>query len=314
MSPKASDKFIAIDGYGARQSETFFISMNFGNITQKTAPFVFMTAFMDDAGNILACAQGNTLQYSDDQGDSWTQVYSSINPKPLRVYGHSQGKWWVSFDDNTMGQSDDGGVTWTFTDWGSFNNKGQIFHAAEPSGKMSIDQNWKMQPASTILDFDTNTGVENFRVGDDVEQDDSGATGKVIAVTDDTLSVSTVSGNWVTNGTRKVVGPLKKGTGTISSISGLEITITGSNDEWLANSDIRVVDPLNPGAPGAPAYVPQDGYVSVIPSSTTLTTAVLDSGNLTQNKAYYSRIKYFASNGVSSDFSEFHEFTTKEVF
>ena len=73
--------------------------------------------------------------------------------------------------------------------------------------------------------------------------------------------------------------------------------------------------------PGAPTTEPPDAtnvYTAVTPSATTLTTATLDSSNLNESKAYYSRVKYAddSSTGslVESEFSPYHEIVTAETF
>lgn len=116
------------------------------------------------------------------------------------------------------------------------------------------------------------------------------AKGEVAATNDTSVTLTNVSGRWI-----------------------------GSGSENAAGTTFYAATVAQDGAPGAPSDpVDTNIYTAITPSATGLLSATLNGTNLTEEKFYYSRVKYAddSSTGslIESDFSDWHEFATADQF
>ena len=92
-------------------------------------------------------------------------------------------------------------------------------------------------PPASLLSLSDNTNLDQFRVGDFVQQDSSQFSDptaeavKILAIDSSAPSLTTDFSGWNVGST--VVGPIKSGDGTVQSTVGNAIVLRANNDEWI---------------------------------------------------------------------------------
>lgn len=96
----------------------------------------------------------------------------------------------------------------------------------------------------------------------------------------------------------------------VSLVSTIYVPINGAGTH--TTSDWEIYEAAASASPPA-SDPPGAGYISITPSSTAKRKAVLDAGNLTESKTYYSRVRY-TDGTVTSEWSTWHKFSTAAKF
>ena len=158
--------------------------------------------------------------------------------------------------------------------------------------------------AGTILTFATNKHLTLLNFGDAVTQDDGAANGTVAGVTGTTMELATSTGTWSANTDNYVVGPELP----LPDFNG--VNFVGSEFEFInralthGSSDWQVTEILDEGYSSVVSQVVGDPGVGPPPQWT--------SGELEPDTDYRARVRYTATTGEVSPWSEDTLFKTRE--